>query len=42
MFLYVVVPFVVMGTFALLGLTLDHLITLWMGESAKDGNNVHS
>ena len=32
MFLYVVVPFAVMGAFALLGLTLDHLITLWMGE----------
>lgn len=32
MFLYIVVPFLVMGAFALLGLTLDHLITLWMSE----------
>jgi len=32
MFLYVLVPFAVMGAFALIGLTLDHLITLWMGK----------
>ena len=32
MFLYVLVPFAVMGAFALLGLTLDHLITSWMGD----------
>ena len=32
MFLYVLIPFVVMGAFALVGLTLDHLITLWMGK----------
>jgi len=32
MILYVVVPFLVMGTFALLGLTLDYLITHLIGD----------
>ena len=32
MFLYVLVPFAVMGVFALVGLTLDHFITLCMGD----------